>query len=690
MAIIIPSRTVAPQTVSQPTQAAQVDETAPIVNALDIVGRTTQSLAETGIKGEILDAKEQERLDALAIKKQEDADKADATEAVTLSKGAINQQMIAYKSRKKRTASGVTLEYDAFAKELYEKTLEGLPNERAKALYVEDMLAVNINSRNSVLEHENAEQTASFISAATSSANISVESGIANFDNPNTHLIEEDNIQEQAISMQELNGWSPEERQEWESERLSAMYEGIVRQWAITDAETARLSFDTNKEKIDPTKYDELEKVLTTNKSVQDGGALANEAMLQGETEGERLEWLTKNASTDEATNKEARAQVRLQSADQRDQQKRDAIKSDDNILADIQALKDSGGTKAQAMNLIIGASSAKEQLSLRKTIDGLFKPVDALPPDNTTDDYATHLTTVYQDIEAGQYTSLSQLRRSTLGRLTEADQTEVENHFQQGGLLGGLSESSIEKAFKLYAGYNATDIPVTYQNARRIIVANVRALPPGRTKVTATEIDKWMSDAVRGQADSGLIPTKESIGVTDQLTDAQRENVISLMEKGNNDLIAAGKTPYPINAETIARASANVYPRVKEAPPVVEPVIIAPQPALGAEQPLTATEISERGTAAGVEIPTETAQELEREQFGKGGIKGLIERSTGGTTAALTLGEAIPDEVDTFEEFLPIIKKQLEDEGLEEGDVSQEKLDKFYRDEFQKFIRNK
>lgn len=693
--------------------------------ALQTVGETAQSLA-----GSLLDIeKAEEAREVKRLRAQKNNDKAAAANAFVISGGSYNDWELENFQNKGLSAQGMTTRYQTWQEEADRNTIDQLENDRQKEMYRALALERNINNAKRVGENEIKEVRAGQGASYQALMDAEVNNGITRFDSPDHITMAEDNIKIAAGAMADLEDLSQIEQDALVAKNLSIMHTANVERWAIDDAETARKYFETHKDKIDPTLYDELEKVMKVEKVVQDGGVLATEAMLQGETEGERLDWLSKNPVKDEATMKEARAQVRLQSKDKRDSDKRDAIIVNDNILSDAYRIRDAGGKRTDALSLAKGATSAAERKELETSINNIFKPVDAVPPDQNTDEYATHLTSVYQDIESGQYASLSQLRRNTLGRLTDADQTEVENHFQQGGLLGGISESAIQDAFFNFSGYSANDIPVTYQSARRIIVANVKALPPGRTTVNDTEIRQWMSDAVRGQADSGLIPTKESIGVTDQLTTAQRNNVISQMEQGNAERIKQGKTPYPINAETIARASENVYPRVKEVAPPVEPVIIAPVPVFG-EELLTSEQIQAQVKETGQQITPETAKELEREQFPSEPVKtpeSIFTTPIKGDTFKLTPRKQefkkfkeppresfesalmeisareglIPDEIIDFETFKKAKALQLQRElTIKVSEKSEEsrareklksftpkELDKFYREEYKIFV---
>jgi hypothetical protein len=387
------------------SQPSIIDSRALVAEAVQDVGRIASGMGAVEAQVGAIDEKNRLKLVAKLEKEQEAQDRADATDAVTISKGSLNEHVQSLKILEQRKANGATVNYDTFSNKLVTETVEQLQTDRAKDLYLEDMGLVNINNRDSVMTHERTETIKGQKAAFSASADVSVQTGIESFDNPNVHAVEEDNIEIQADSLREVSGWSKDERDVWEAEKKSKMYEGVVRQWAITDPETARLSFETNKDKIDATRHDELDALVSKNQTNQKGKELSESIALQTDDFEEQKNLAKAHKDADVSDN--ALARIRANQTDKLAKDKRSKEAARDNMFGNIHKMsRGEGTTLTQMLELANSTPNDKDNADYDKYARAKFEDINGVAREGDVNKYLTLL----DDIEAGKYSKASEL----------------------------------------------------------------------------------------------------------------------------------------------------------------------------------------------------------------------------------------------------------------------------------------
>lgn len=496
MAIFAGKRQVAPERIPS-VRLADTTVPSPIPGAIEEVGRIAGQVAGAELDVQRLEQAKQEKIDKALAKDKLLKDRTSATNAFVTYQNSLNGESNRLRENKGLTAEGNRLKFDTFSDGAFNKINETLTTDGARARFAADVTLHNINARQSEAVYENKEKfkgrESSYIVAGTAS----VQQGIRDFDNPNTHAISEDHIEESGWSLQELLSWDNPKTTLYISQKKSEMYEGIVRKWAIDDAEVARLSFETNKSKIDPTRHDELDALVSKKQTNQKAKEATDEIMLKHDTEKEQLEAAQKtikDADVLDKTNKN----IRTQNADKTRTEKQDkaAYRSDMfGKLHDLSRLPDVGLT--QMLDLANSAEDGKDRSDFDKYARALIAAQDKTKL-KVTDN--VKFNEILGKISRGVYPDIATMRAEARAVLNDQDMNTADSFFESGGLLGGLKEDAIIKQYKLHSGGKSpfeTDNAAQYQAMRQYIVDQVNALPPGRQKITPTELNKWGAEAL-------------------------------------------------------------------------------------------------------------------------------------------------------------------------------------------------
>jgi hypothetical protein len=746
MPIFVGRRTVA----SERTPSVRLaDPTVPsaIPGAIEEVGRLAGEVAGDEIARQRIEQEKQEKIDKALAKDQLLKDKTSATNAFVTYQNSLNDESNRLKSRKGLTAEGVRLEFDTFSKAAYTKINENLTTPGSQEMFFADSQLHDINARQNMAVYERDETFKGRDSSFRVAGAAAVKSGITDYQNPNTHAISEDHIEENGTSLQELNGWDKPTTDAYTFKQKSEMYEGIVRKWAIDDPEVARLSFDVNKDNIDPTRHDELDALVSKNQTNQKAKEATDDIMIN-HPDDERAALEEANKIEDADVSAKAKDDIRTRFADNKRIKENDRQALNDKQTKDIDIMLDSPQSSfediATYINKIEDGTDARAQKAYFRS--EVKKQTDDVVTDNSK------LTEYYANIN--KFKSLEHIRRTAGPTTSKSDMKDLENFWQSGGLLGGLSEGTLSSSFKLYSGIKAEENPLVYQSARRYIVNQVEALPPGRTKVSSTEIDEWMSQAVLKEADDNNFFTPDVPGLTlsqklelgtagtltVEMTDEEEETVRALIIEGNEKRVAEGKAPFPLTDKFIQKGFQNLKgirlprpvapnivaptptPDTPPAPSVVETPAPEPQetiePFRGAETAQTPAQIQESSAATGTTLSDREAIVLAAGQYPRGlqkaitnvlELSGVSEEQRRGmidslvqaaaigpgfeapTREAEEAGEALPDEeLPTEKEFRDKFIDQLRSEGFDFNEADIDKVNESIRRAFEDLKREK
>jgi hypothetical protein len=163
--------------------------------------------------------------------------------------------------------------------------------------------------------------------------------------------------------------------------------------------------------------------------------------------------------------------------------------------LHDMSRLPDA--TLTQMLDLANSASDGKDAADFSKYARSLIDSRDKTKPIITDN---VKYNEILSNVSDGIYPDLATLRGEARPVLSDVDLKHAESFFASGGLLGGLSEETIIKQYKLHSGNKdpfEKGNAAQYQAMRQYIVDQVQALPPGRQKLTPTELNKWSADAL-------------------------------------------------------------------------------------------------------------------------------------------------------------------------------------------------
>jgi hypothetical protein len=496
MPITAGSRRVSPERIPTVTIPDPVRQPG-ISGALEAVGEVATTLGRAEVQLQEIEQRKAEKREAAILKDKLLKDKTAATNAFVTYQGTLNEKENEIRARKQLAASGSALEFKTFSNESFNKINQTLTSPEAQELFFEDARLHNLNRHHQASVYEREETEKGMESSFTNATKVSVETGIRDFKNPNTHGISEDHIEENARSLQELKGWSKDETDLYIANNKSRMYEAIVRKWAIEDAEIARLSFETNMDKIDPERHDELDTLLKVNDTNQKAKVATDDIMLQY-SDDEKAALEAANNIEDAEVSAKTKQDIRTRFADNARIKKQDSeIYRNDMFgkLHDMSRLPDAELT--QMLDLANSAEDGKDRSDFSKYARALIDSRDKTKPIVTDN---VKYNEILSNISAGVYPDLATLRGEARPVLSDADLKHAETFFSSGGLLGGLTEETIIKQYKLHSGGKdpfMKENAAEYQAMRQWVVDQVQALPPGRQKITPTELNKWSADAL-------------------------------------------------------------------------------------------------------------------------------------------------------------------------------------------------
>lgn len=480
--------------------------------ALETAGRAVSAVGETQGQLAALDqaaqAKEEARqlkLRDKLLKEQEARYKANVTDAVTISKGAINEKVLQVQGLSQNNAKGATADYKAF----YEKTLQegsvNLQSDREKELYRVAMDPYGLTSRGSVMKHEQQETKKGRIATYSASQTNSVDNGISfvagatpdasgNYirsynDSVITVGLEEDAIKRSAQELADEQGWSKEEREKNESENISKMYEEIVRQWAYKDIEFAKLSYETNKDKIAGDKRDDLVKLLDEKNVAQMAQDATESILIKTDNERDAL------AAKDQISDPEVRAQTNANIKDKYSTDRRLLKQDRDNYaykmngeLFSLSRLPDVGMTQLKDH---ISTAPENERAGFEKYARALIDDRDKDIP-KVTD--AALYSNVMDNINKGKYRDRQALQVDTIG-FTKKDADAAERFFNGGGIIGTITEPELKDQYRLnFKDRSPYENPEEYHTYRQYIVDQATA--SGKADASPTDLSRWSAEA--------------------------------------------------------------------------------------------------------------------------------------------------------------------------------------------------
>jgi hypothetical protein len=480
-------RQLTPSVGGQAPPAAAFGQTGAI---LQQVGRGVESLAVTSAQIKEIERKRQEELDEQLAKEQEKQDKADAADAMTLYTNSSNDyQNTQILNREQRNAFGVTAESDTFHKELFAKTNENLQTEGAKAFFRASVTPFYSTVRRATVKHEAEQKTKSQKAAFSSGSDVAVQTGATNYDNPEMIIYSEHEIKKNARALSDVSGWSSVEEKKYIDEKMSLMYEGIVRNQAINRPEIVKEYYNDNKHKIAGDRYDDLDKVVNTSDTNQRAQNSSDAILAATKTETEALDAATKTIK-DADERAKAKENIRLSYADDRRIEAQDRRVFNDDLTGKLDDMINDPTSSLEAMWEL---ASSPQNGTDRKNQRAYLKAELKKGQEDTTTDNAKY-TNFQLKVNNGEYGSLGELRREASPHLNKADMSSLESLYNAGGRLGGLVESNIVDAYRRFTNEHPDVNPTRYQSARHYVEDKVKALD---RNMTPTDLNQWMSEAL-------------------------------------------------------------------------------------------------------------------------------------------------------------------------------------------------
>jgi hypothetical protein len=423
----------------------------PEATALETIGQTARQLA-----GSLLDIeKSEEQRQAEIQRRQDNNDKAAAANAYIISGGSYNDWEVENFQKKGLTAQGLAAQYQTWQAEADRNAIDQLENDNQKNIYRTMALERNISNAKRVAERETTEVTNGHRSSYQALVDSEVNNGIIRFDSPDHIATAEDNIEIAAAAIADLDGLTKLEQNAIVAENLSKMHTANVERWAIDDAETARKYFETHKDKIDPTLYDELETVMKVEDTSQKALDVADEAMLQGETTKESLDWIDNNVE-DADVRRKAKADVRTMKKDEQDAINRDNRIYLDNVTGQVSDLYRGGSAKIDVDKLADGIKNGNDRAEMRGYIDSLYKDRN-----KTKETNFAKMTELNERIRNGQVTTPMQIDLEYSRFLSDQAVKEAKEFLANGGNAGKVNYNDVKSEWLIQADkkkFNQTD----------------------------------------------------------------------------------------------------------------------------------------------------------------------------------------------------------------------------------------
>lgn len=466
--------------------------------ALTGVGEAATSLGKATAQIEQIEAREAEKKAIEAAKAQEQLDKSDATNAFILYDDTLRTFELDAKSRLGLGARDMTPEFTAKHNESFTKIRSSLTSPRSQEILGELAIPRRRSYLRTVSGHQ-LEQTKIYkINSMEAFGNNSVRSGISGAiktdGTVNDEVIgtAETNIDLAANAQAEVQGWSNQEKIEYQTDKVSQLQKGVVENLLIQDAETANEYYNKNKEKIAGDQHDELESKINTALLDQQSTEAASTIFVQEDDFKKQYEQ-TLDIKDDElrvATRKKLDGMQKDKVA----RENRDAAIVSERLREDINSqLELPTVTREDLATTISGAETATERRELTNYVNAELAKKEKKEPIITDDEHLGKLQTA---INNNQIASLSDLRVKAAGKIGPSDMKNLEKSFANGGTLGGLEEGKIVNAYRLHMNEHPDSNQKRYQAARRYIEDQVVALPPGR-QMNSTELYNWMGEAL-------------------------------------------------------------------------------------------------------------------------------------------------------------------------------------------------